>query len=370
MDIKYSQFIGNSAKEDGGAISATAHLSTVNIHHCIMSHNIANLKGGAILFKPVQKLSIHNCSFNGNKAPLSGVMFIFNTDLSISASQLKHNQVQSGDCPVEQYLDGILYLIDFLIHFQNISLVDNIGSVVIISARNVYISQSMFLNNSHSNNCSSGGGAISLLLSEVTISGVCNMSSNHATTGGAIYATNTKVNVKGHMIIANNTASVNGGGVYFYQSELNCEPESKVTVLGNTALMKGGGIQAISSIINIYTTTLLDIFPFAYQTSNVTFTENKAKQGGGVCLEMNSKIYILKRRHPIPSDKSLLVEFVANSAKYGGAVYVADETNYQTCENYDTDFTSSECFIQQLGLFSSVEYQVTSVSTVFLEKSC
>ena len=64
------------------------------------------------------------------------------------------------------------------------------------------------------------------------------MKHNHAAgVGGALYATNSKVYVNGHMTIANNTASVSGGGVYLYQSEVNCEPDMQKYFSGMIQLL-------------------------------------------------------------------------------------------------------------------------------------
>jgi len=70
--------------------------------------------------------------------------------------------------------------------------------------------------------------------------------------------------------IAHNTASVSGGGIYAYQSELNFKERSYIT--GNRALQKGGGIYAVS------TTT-------RFIKGSLHFIQNKAERGGGVCLQ-------------------------------------------------------------------------------------
>ena len=51
--------------------------------------------------------------------------------------------------------------------------------------------------------------------------------------------------------IINNTALDIEGGLYLYQSELNCLAQSNVKISGNFALNEGGGIYAISSLIII-----------------------------------------------------------------------------------------------------------------------
>ena len=51
------------------------------------------------------------------------------------------------------------------------------------------------------------------------------------------------------MTIANNIALISGGGIYLYQSELNCQIQCTLKIINNTANIKGGGAHAISSSI-------------------------------------------------------------------------------------------------------------------------
>lgn len=117
--------------------------------------------------------------------------------------------------------------------------------------------------------------------------------------------------------IAHNTASVSGGGIYAYQSELNFKESCYIK--GNRALQKGGGIYAVS------TTT-------RFIKGSLHFIQNKAERGGGVCLELNAKLYVVKSEgechNPLCNTNLnmwLTLYFTGNSAKYEGAVYVTDE---------------------------------------------
>ena len=57
----------------------------------------------------------------------------------------------------------------------------------------------------------------------------------------------TELHIHGIVIIANNTASQSGGGIYLYQSEMTSLKTSALNDSGNTALEKGGGIYAVGS---------------------------------------------------------------------------------------------------------------------------
>ena len=138
------------------------------------------------------------------------------------------------------------------------------------------------------------------------------------------------------MTIANNIALDSGGGIYLYQSELNCQLQCALKMLNNTATHKGGGIYAISS----------SIIAERYATG-IFFRNNSAVYGGGICLDVNARIYIL-----MTSSERINFILTANSAHYGGAVYIADETNSGVCasKSHNIHSTTTECFMQLLSL--------------------
>ena len=141
-------------------------------------------------------------------------------------------------------------------------------------------------------------------------------------------------------------------------SELNCLDNSTFILLNNTAKHKGGGIHAISSSIKI--TSVLPSSP------TLNFINNTAQRGGGLSLEANARITTIKYlfadgpfSYPLYQQIYITI-FSGNSADYGGAVYVDDDTNSGTC----TSDPKTECFFQVLayieGLYSLIntpEYQ-------------
>ena len=77
--------------------------------------------------------------------------------------------------------------------------------------------------------------------------------------------------------------------------------------------------------------------------------------GGGLSLEANAKVYMLRHLSIKFFDKLDLqkkdgsysmLRFIANSAHYGGAIYVNDNTNSGTCSSHP----KTECFFQVLAL--------------------
>ena len=67
-------------------------------------------------------------------------------------------------------------------------------------------------------------------------------------------------------------------------------------------------------------------------------------------LEVNTKLNILNVSKYDTSDAQYTIEFIANSAEYGGAIFVADDTNSATCmsTSYIAYSANTECFFQML----------------------
>ena len=134
-------------------------------------------------------------------------------------------------------------------------------------------------------------------------------------------------------------------------SELYCQPRSIFVLHGNTAANKGGGIHAISSSIKANSLTIYIDTPrySRYIGARINFINNAAKLGGGLSLEANAKFYILKYNITSSDENDAnTTKFTGNSAEYGGAVYVNDDTNSGTCASDPR----TECFFQVLALYS------------------
>ena len=165
--------------------------------------------------------------------------------------------------------------------------------------------------------------------------------------------------MNGNVTIAHNTATGNGRGVYLSNSEFNCQLKSSFELINNTAEYKGGGIHAISSSINKVTSSIdrcTQLSSPSCHGENLKFIGNAAEIGGGLSLEANAKVYIPRHRSINFFDKLDLHEkdgsysmlrFIANSAHYGGAIYVNDNTNSGTCNSHP----KTECFFQVLVLY-------------------
>ena len=93
----------------------------------------------------------------------------------------------------------------------------------------------IIMNNSYISNTSQEGGAVTGFQSEIFFTGNVNLVYNTAVRGGAIAATQSKLYMYGNVTVSHNTASVSGGGIYAYQSELNFK--ATINIIANSADM-------------------------------------------------------------------------------------------------------------------------------------
>ena len=112
-------------------------------------------------------------------------------------------------------------------------------------------------------------------------------SNNRPRDGGAMLVIESTIVMYGETTIAKNNmttiANSSGGGISLKQSHL--EVRGKCSTFNNSAV-RGEGIHATSSTIAVYQPGILQI------------TYNNAEFGGGMYLEINSKLYVLKTEIP------------------------------------------------------------------------
>lgn len=365
VEVLSSLFIDNTAggKDEllfnGGAIAIDA-CNNVSISGTKFISNRAKL-GGAIDVSTNRALvMLSGNTFVGNSADYGGVLYsasnINGIIIELNYDTIKNNTANIGILYAKDknfiYIDrtvirnnivnqGVLYSLQSTTYLSDSVFAGNQGSFFAyfsnITLRNVIITSGY---DSLKNVTVEEGGAITAFESRITFEGKCSLINNCVHKGGGIHASGSKLFVHGKLTVANNIALDSGGGIYLYQSELTCQIQCTLKIINNTANVKGGGTHAISSSIVV-----------GNRNGAVIFSKNNANlAGGGICLEVNAKIYILMTIDSVVRIYALM--FKANTADYGGAVYVADETNAGTCasESYNIYSTITECFIQALSL--------------------
>ena len=361
----------------GGAIVFLT--GTVTIHHSTFHNNTADV-GGAIVASYCRITIDDNSNFTNNRASKEGGAFWYTADLSESTEK-KDYIIMMGNSTFDnntaQSLGGAMlfssttFVSNGYLYYANnagysvvtalnsvatfnghTTFVNNTGSALSATLSNVTFEG--YTNIIHTN--TSPFAPLHFIQSELTFTGIVNMMQNKGYAGGAIYIAEGRINVYGEIQIRNNKATHSGGAIYAYKCELAFRGNCMIT--DNLAYTHGGGVYAVSSTMSIF-------------LGSLKLHKNSAvKKGGGIYFEANSKLYVIKSIvecktlrclklldvlcypcNPYPNTW-IRLDFVENSAEYGGALYVADDTYSDNCVPI-SQFKSenSECFIQNFATY-------------------
>ena len=364
FNITRSIFTGNNAVSNGpastgGAIDARLWCS-FTITNSNFSGNFATGLGvgvgaGGAIYAISNSFSILiiNCTFTGNSATgnngssgQGGVMFIVESSFNITNSNMSGNYANM--------YGGIMFTRLSSTHIGNTIFKNNIGSICLYNSNLTFYGNITFENCMESPNKTEDelkvqeGGAITSFQSRILFTGVSKLVNNAARDGGAILATQSTLTMYSQTAIASNCAtnsSGSGGGIYLLQSEVEIIGDCNIS---NNHALKGGGIHAISSTITVH------------HQGNFNLINNVARNGGGMYLQVNSRLYLLKSDWSV--NTSDVLTFIGNHANKGGAVYVADDTNSGSCSS------TVECFIQALALYikkPNVNVKINTLHVLF-----
>ena len=320
--IDNSTFTGNSAVEAAGVLS-TEGSSIITITSSSFTNNTSDDFGGVMHSVGKSSLNITWSMFTGNRANLGGVLQWIEGSCYISDSIFRVN--------IGVYYGGVMITSDVNLLISNSTFDHNLGSLYTLNSNLTFSGYTNISNNKEELLYQNGfanyeSGAITSIQSTVIFTGVTILLNNQARHGGAIQARESTVVMYGKTVIAKNVATDRRGGGGIYLRLSNLEIKGSCNISNNNATT-GGGIHASSSIITVH------------QLGALQLINNSAKLGGGLYLEVNPKVYLLNTFHYV--DKNLLI-FTSNTADYGGAVYVADDTN--NCASW------MECFFQAVAV--------------------
>ena len=369
VSLQKCEFNSNYASNWGGAIDSTE--SQIVINAGTFYNNSVSYQGGALRFDNDIVTLIDNW-FTNNNAPTGSVIYASQNSTIHQLYTLLANHNWA-----ERY--GMVYLIDSEFHQHqsgNATFINNFGSVMLFNSNitiNGYLMST--LNNQPRQKDEKAqfqeGGAITLFLSNAFIGGTLHFEYNRADNGGAVFSIGSKVYVEGNVTISNNTALISGGGGYFSNSEVLCQPKSTVLLMFNSALSKGGGLHVDGSTIKTAYATL-SRYDSTYIGAKLNFTKNSAKNGGGLSMEANARLYSMKYNsyvffpHFLPfnlndANVSNSLIFVNNHADYGGAVFVDDNTIAGTC----TALPPPDCFFQVVAIYDFADENIFTRSFSF-----
>ena len=324
--------------------------SSFNISNSNFTSNSAASAGVMDTFGDSSLITISNSNFTYNSATsIGGIIRCSGGTLSIDNSNFSSNTVNTLG-------GGLISISQCSTNIVNTAFDDNVGSIYTFNSNLNFSGNSKFRNSTkvlieRNESTSQEGGVITSFQSTIifTSGSTTHFSNSRARYGGAILAIESTIIMYGETTIANNDittiANSSGGGISLKQSRL--EIREKCNLVNNSAV-RGGGIHATSSTIAVH------------QQGSLQLISNNAKFGGGMYLEVNSKLYILKTQRTI--SKLYFMNFSVNHAYYGGAVYMADDTNSGTCSS------DNECFIQSLALHLS-SYSLDTVNILLSENT-
>ena len=360
------------------------HASVVNISRSLFDSNEANAGGVIALMGPKSIVTIVDSKFKNNFAVFGGVISLSSkgSRITIIKSHFDMNVGNTQGGVLDSSVPSNVTFIECIFSNNRANIFTG-GAFCVTNTKNMMIKGSLFINNSAvkylggairlqgarltlyntsliANKAYTGGALYLSERSFVDFYSSCTIANNTADDGGAIYAFDSTIQVYGNLEITSNIANVLGGGAMLSRCEIICQYNGTFVISRNTALKDGGGIYASNS----YITVLFN--RGSQQHSAINFTENIADRwGGGIFLLMASSLHIEKMGNykEMPTKADNILYFTSNSADRGGAIYVADETNYGTCSMFKT---TSDCFIQILSP-TDTEYNVYDIESIEFE---
>ena len=349
-------FTNNTSEMGEGGALAVQQESTLRIYKSEFHGNTAKSYGGAFIIREIFA-TINSSVFISNSATQGGVIHAIQKTIAILIGNVfKNNSAKSSGGVISTDQNSLLCNHHGRFFYNKATT----GGVLYAIRSGVILEHSAF---SH-NQAEERGGAIYVLQSHtnITILGRSNLTHNSAGTGGAICAIESTlislvyIYTPGQLTqltIAYNTANQIGGGIYLQRSVFNSRMDSVTNISRNSASSSGGGMYATNSLI-ICTEYYRKMNTKPNQTL-IFFANNSALKGGGLYLESSAQLRI-QRIGDITNlfqDTKLnsSIHFTSNTAEYGTAVYVADETYFDVCNNLygtanSTTTSNSDCFIQ------------------------
>lgn len=353
--------------ENVAHVAGVMHLQGSNgtINQCDFNSNIGFKSAGAISATQESYIEFDNCLFRSNRArTLGGALYIASSSVLVDQAYFVSNYVEEVGAVIVVFeqahvrvcasaiIGNRAKLAVVSVHNSTVTfsstntLISNQGSLLAFNSTIRFQGETTFFNSTSRvtdlhDAILQEGGAISAYSSNLIFQCDTFFIRNRANYGGAIFAVESSIVFDQHsttalhprITIANNTAMTTGGGIHLYHSIMTIRV-GHCHITDNNATEKGGGIHAIYSRVS-----------FELQTREedrmLVFSDNNARLGGGLHLEGTSKLII--------SLSNSSVIFARNTADYGGAIFVDDDTKFDTCFTTDTNITpASECFFSVL----------------------
>ena len=338
LKITSCMFTNNTSEIGDCGVLSIQQESILSIYKSVFQGNSANTYGGVFMIREAN-VTVDSCVFINNSASQGGVMHAMQkATIALRKNTFSNNTAGSFGGVLS--MDQSSHLYDD--HGQFIYNKATTGGIMYAIRSGIVLQDSVLAYNQ----ANERGGAIYILQShtDITFLGQCNLTHNSADTGGAICAIESTIISLGYiyfrtlfswLTVAFNMANYIGGGIYLHRSVLNSKVNSVTNISCNSANSSGGGIYAAANSLIICTEYYRQMDTWPYQTL-IFFTNNSAVKGGGLFLESAAQLRIQKVgdvTNLLDAKLNFSIYFTSNTAEYGTAVYVADETYYDVCGN-------------------------------------
>ena len=336
MNIMNTTFCDSKVTQHGDHPALIKALdSKVNLKNSTIRNNTGGLIVSA---KNCAQVSIVNCHFLNNHA-WECTFCASQSNVSIENSSISEN---FGNFSViylvktkSNVADGVKYSNNNGSFLVRRSYITFDGMVLFENCRQ------MFDNSSQAEKYRTKG-TLTIIQSTAKFLGNSSFLDNHSSkSGGALYITDTWMYIYGNLTVTGNRADKNGGGALFYGSLVFCSAECIFT--NNIASCAGGAISAVDTLITLRND---NYWPQSSSFGLLNISDNAAHIGGGIYLEINSKIYGFESNH-----FHYKIMFARNTASLtGGAIHVNDSTYSSVCasKSYVDYDIHTECFLQIL----------------------
>ena len=191
----------------GGVISAIS-IKSLHVMDSTFVNNAAVDAGGVMYSSWSGLLTVANSIFSGNKAILGGITHVFDSQMMIANCYFEKTMTS--------YIGSMYVFVASINISGNTTFTDNYGSLYCFNCNITISGYTRFENGRESiaNNITQEGGAITSLLSNIVLAGTTTLIYNEARYGDALLAIESAISVSGQTIIANNTATAEGSGLY------------------------------------------------------------------------------------------------------------------------------------------------------------
>ena len=406
IDFGYLAYISNSVfvdnhSESGGGIKINSYRGGhASITNCEFTSNVADEDGGALMVPTAGNITIVGTTFKNNSAKLGGAIHIMkNAYFKVVNCEFINNHAShkrtggaiftdaSDERTRDYFIDAPDKGLTGILIITGTKFINNSGSgAMTVHRRRGSIANTSFINNRADTNhkiltiiqstlklrqltfsenkgfiysinsklditgqvilSGNDGGAINAVQSQIYINSTEEIviKNNSAGSGGGITLTESELDIQSQVTISYNSARTFGGGVYAYQSVIEFSSKQRFgesIIVNNFAGQNGGGVCAVASTIKL-------------SRSFVTIGSNVAQhRGGGLYLQENSKIYLLKQDNQ-RQGINVRLKITDNSAIYGGGIFVSDSSTAGDlyCRGEIDDSNSfPDCFLQTIQLY-------------------